>query len=61
MYGYGSGLKASELIEELRALIDEFGDREVYTGGTDYPEGVRGAYVRSSGDGYVPAGAFVVS
>lgn len=57
---FGDAMKASEVIEELQALIDEFGDRPVYSGGTDYPEGVRGVSFQYKGNGYVPKGAFVL-
>lgn len=55
-----SGKKASELIKDLQKMIESHGDREVYSGGTDYPEGVSGVSVRERGDGYIPKGAFVI-
>lgn len=56
------GLKASELIRELQKKIERYGDKEVYSGGGDYPEGIRGvSYVpKNKGDGYVPGDSFRV-
>lgn len=53
-------MKASELIDRLKELIKEHGDREVYSGGEDYPGKVGGVVVQTRGDGYVPTGAFDV-
>lgn len=54
----GHGLKASELIKVLEQKIEKHGDQYVFSGGTDYPEGVGGIRVKKNGDGYVPTGAF---
>lgn len=57
---FGHGMKASELIVALQRLIEKHGDKEVYSGGGDYPEGVRGVrYVApKNGDAYVPGDSF---
>ena len=55
---YVDGMKASELIKVLEKMIKKYGDQEVYSGVTDYPEGVKGVYRRDHGDGYIPEGAF---
>lgn len=55
------GLKASELIQKIQKLIEEHGDREVISGGTDYPEGVRGvSYQQKDNDPYIPKGSFYI-
>lgn len=53
-----SGIKASELIKLLEKMIEKHGDREVYSGGTDYPEGVENVYYEKKGNAYVPKGSF---
>lgn len=53
-------MKASELIKALERKIEEHGDQYVFSGGTDYPEGVYGIRVKREGDGYVPTNAFIV-
>lgn len=50
-----TGLKASELIKKLEDIIRFRGDVECYAGGTDYPEGVKGAWYNEVGDSYIPA------
>jgi sugar (pentulose or hexulose) kinase len=54
------GIKASQLIEILKKLIEKHGDRVVITGGTDYPEGVRGASLVENGNAYTPTGTIVI-
>lgn len=56
---YG-GMKASELIKDLERNIEKHGDQYVFSGGTDYPEGVGGVRIKKKGDGYVPTGAFQI-
>jgi hypothetical protein len=59
MLGYG--MQASELIKRLQELIEQHGDREVFAGGTDYPEGVIGVYcVNTDNDPYVRKGSFKI-
>lgn len=53
-----SGIKASELIKLLQQQIQLHGDCPVYSGGTDYPEGVDGVRYESKGNGYIPKGSF---
>lgn len=57
-----SGIKASKLIKTLQALIDKHGDKAVYAGGGDYPEGVASVAYRPphKGDGYIPGDSFQV-
>lgn len=58
---FAHGIKASKLIEELQRMIDRHGDKEVYAGGGDYPEGVDGVYYQKRDDDpYVPADSFIV-
>ena len=54
------GIKASELIEQLKKLIEKHGDCEVISGGGDYPEVCRGVmYVtKRLSDSYTPEGTF---
>ena len=54
------GIKASELIKLLEQKIAEHGDKEVYSGGQDYPEGVNYVSYRPKGDGYVPKDSFYI-
>lgn len=49
---------ASELIEILKQKIATYGDRPVYSGGTDYPEEVETVVVETKGDSFVPKNAF---
>lgn len=57
----GSGIKASKLIKQLQEAIKLHGDREVWTGGQDYPSGVTAVYFRNKpDDGYYPANVFTV-
>lgn len=49
-------MKISELIAELEKLKHLCGDVTVYHGGQDYPEEVRGVYVQTRDDSYVPKG-----
>jgi hypothetical protein len=51
-------MKASELIERLQKLIERHGDKEVYSGGEDYPGEVTGVRFESKGNGYIPKGSF---
>jgi hypothetical protein len=51
-------MKASELIERLKKLIERHGDKEVYSGGEDYPGPVNGVRFESKGDAYGPKGTF---
>ena len=55
-------MKATELIARLQDLVDEYGDREVYHGGQDYPETVRSAVVISKkrASGYEPEGVIKI-
>ena len=53
-------MKASELVKELEQVIKEHGDREVYCGGTDYPERVSGVLVRDNPKAYYPEPCFEV-
>ena len=55
-----SGMKASELIKELEKMIEKHGDREVFSGGTDYPEGVGVVRYVRKGDGYCKARSFYI-
>lgn len=54
----GDGMKASELIKELEKMIKIHGDREVYSGGEDYPGGVSGVGFNKKDNAYEPAGSF---
>ena len=56
----GSGIKASALIKELEKLIAKHGDREVYSGGEDYPGPCNGVAVQVWESAYVPQGVFKV-
>ena len=56
----GSGIKASTLIAKLRQAIKEHGYREVWAGGTDYPEGVAHVAFQAKGDSYRPEKCFVI-
>lgn len=51
-------MKASELIQRLQQLIKEHGDREVYSGGEDYPGPVNGIRHEKKGDAYIPKNTF---
>lgn len=53
-------MKASELIDRLKELIEKHGDREVYHGGGDYPGKVEGAAYTTRGTPYVPKDSFQV-
>ena len=55
-----SGLKASQLIKDLKDLINQYGDREVFHGGGDYPSGVDGVYFSPECDGYVKSNSFKI-
>jgi len=55
-----SGMKASEVIAELQKLIDEHGDKECFSGGSDYPEGIVCVHYQKYEDAYIPAGSFVL-
>jgi hypothetical protein len=55
-----SGIKASELIVLLQDIMRKHGDREIFSGGADYPAGVRCITVEKIGNGYVPKGAFFI-
>jgi hypothetical protein len=57
---FSDGIKASELIEILAKLVLLHGDRPCFSGGTDYPEGVSGAYYKEKGDGYHSDRCFVI-
>ena len=54
------GMKASELIKTLENAIATHGDLEVFSGGQDYPEGVRGVSYERKGTSYVPKNSFYV-
>lgn len=54
------GIKASQLIVLLQKQIAIHGDCEVYAGGGDYPEGVKGVYFEAKGNAYTPKGSFTV-
>lgn len=49
-----TGLKVSELIEKLKALEEEHGDRYVFLCGNDYPSCCDGAEYLSGSDTYYP-------
>lgn len=53
---FPSGMKISELIELLKQMKAQHGDVQVFAGGGDYPDGVRGVYYVpfGKGNGYVP-------
>lgn len=53
-------MKASEMILQIQKLIAEWGDREVYSGGEDYPGKVESIVFRKQGDSYVPSGSFKI-
>jgi len=55
-----TGLKVSELIEKLKALEEEHGDRHVFLSGNDYPSCCDGAEYIREGDSYIPAGSFLL-
>lgn len=57
---YCGGIKASELIEKLKKLIEKHGDKEVYSGGEDYPKGVGGVSYEKQGNAYIPKGSFEI-
>jgi len=52
------GIRASELIKQLKQLIKQHGDKEVFAGGEDYPNGVRGVVFEQTGDSYTPSDSF---
>jgi hypothetical protein len=52
------GIKASQLIVLLQKQIAIHGDCEVYAGGGDYPEGVKGVSHDPKGDAYHPKNCF---
>lgn len=56
----GKGIKASTLIAKLQQAIKEHGDREVWAGGGDYPEGVGGVTFYAEGDSYHPRNCFKI-
>lgn len=53
-------MKASEIILELQKLVNNFGDREVYSGGADYPEKVKWVGIEKQGNSYEPKGCFKI-
>lgn len=53
-------MRASELVAKLQELIKEHGDREVYSGGEDYPGRVEAVAVEQHGHPYVPKDSFKV-
>lgn len=57
-----TGMKASQLIQRLKNLMEKHGDRPVSHGGGDYPEGVEGVtwIASNKGDGYVPGNSFKI-
>lgn len=55
-----TGIKATKLIVKLQEMVKMYGDKEVFAGGTDYPEGVKSVYIKLNGDGYIPKGAFEI-
>jgi len=58
---WASGIKASELIKKLQEAVDKYGDKEVYAGGGDYPEGVEGVYYQArKDDPYVPQDSLII-
>ena len=46
----------SELIEQAEKLKDKYGDREVYTSGSDYPGPAFSLAYIKEGDAYTPSG-----
>jgi hypothetical protein len=57
---FPDGMRASELIKLLEKKIKEHGDCKVYSGGTDYPEGVEGVRYEKKGNAYVPKNSFYI-
>lgn len=60
MNGVGRGKKASELIEDLRRMIEKHGDLEVFVGGGDYPDGYQSIQHIEEGDGYRASNSFSI-
>jgi len=54
------GIKASELIIQLQEMIEKYGDCRVFSGGTDYPEGVQYVYYKEKGNSYIRDRSFVI-
>lgn len=54
------GIKASELIKVLERLIEKHGDLQVFSGGTDYPEGVESVWYKERGNSYIPSNSFFI-
>lgn len=57
---YGTGKRISEVIKMLQKAQDKYGDIPVYSGGTDYPEGVEGVHYERTGNAYVPANSLEI-
>lgn len=55
-----AGIRASELIEKLEKMIKKHGDRMVFAGGGDYPDGVESVILKRRNDPYVPKGSFYI-
>jgi hypothetical protein len=55
---FSHGIKASELIIRLQNQIQLHGDCEVFSGGQDYPEGVKEVVHDPKGDAYHPKNCF---
>ena len=51
-------MKASALIKVLKEMIKKHGDKEVYSGGEEYPGEVERVRFVERGDGYIPSGSF---
>ena len=56
----GSGITASQLIAILQKQIAIHGDCEVWSGGQDYPSGVKGVVYTVNGNTYVPKKSFKI-
>lgn len=59
---FSFGMKASEVIKKLQALVEEHGDKECFVSSGDYPGGVDGVkYVATIDDPYINNDSIVIS
>jgi len=57
-----NGMTVNELIKELQLLRDNgHGEKEVSSGGGDYPGGVAGVHINTTGNSYIPKNSVVIS
>lgn len=57
---YGTGKRISEVIQMLQEAKNRYGDIPVYSGGSDYPEGVQSVHWERTGNAYVPANSLEI-